>query len=113
MIFVEYVIKRDGSQVLYNKDKIYEAINAANEECILKEEGHLTLESLYDALEDIDSRCNNHVSDDSRRYKLYSALQDNQDKGKIIFQGHTGPGHAVPYHSSNTRSHIPNKKRTC
>ena len=60
---MEYVIKRDGSQVLYNKDKIYEAINAANEECILKEEGHLTLESLYDALEDIDSRCNDHVSD--------------------------------------------------
>ena len=62
-MFMEYVIKRDGSQVLYNKDKIYEAINAANEECILKEEGHLTLESLYDALEDIDSRCNDHVSD--------------------------------------------------
>lgn len=60
---MEYVIKRDGSQVLYNKDKIYEAINAANEECILKEEGHLTLESLYDALEDIDSRCKDHVSD--------------------------------------------------
>jgi len=60
---MEYVIKRDGSQVLYNKDKIYEAINAANEECILKEEGYLTLESLYDALEDIDSRCNDHVSD--------------------------------------------------
>lgn len=60
---MEYVVKRDGSQVLYNKDKIYEAINAANEECILKEEGHLTLESLYDALEDIDSRCNDHVSD--------------------------------------------------
>ena len=62
-MLMEYVIKRDGSQVLYNKDKIYEAINAANEECILKEEGHLTLESLYDALEDIDSRCNDHVSD--------------------------------------------------
>ena len=60
---MEYVIKRDGSQVLYNKDKIYEAINAANEECIFKEEGHLTLESLYDALEDIDSRCNDYVSD--------------------------------------------------
>lgn len=60
---MEYVIKRDGSQVLYNRDKIYEAINAANEECILKAEGHLTLESLYDALEDIDSRCNDHVSD--------------------------------------------------
>ena len=60
---MEYVIKRDGSQVLYNKDKIYEAIDAANEECILKEVGHLTLESLYDALEDIDSRCNDHVSD--------------------------------------------------
>ena len=60
---MEYVIKRDGSQVLYNKDKIYEAIDAANEECILKEIGHLTLESLYDALEDIDSRCNDYVSD--------------------------------------------------
>ena len=63
MIYLEYVIKRDGSQVIYNKDKIYEAISAANEECILKEEGHLTLESLYDALEDIDSRCNDHVAD--------------------------------------------------
>lgn len=60
---MEYVIKRDGSQVLYNKDKICEAINAANEECIFKEEGHLTLESLYDALEDIDSRCKDHESD--------------------------------------------------
>ena len=33
---MEYVIKRDGSQVLYNKDKIYEAINAAMKNVFLR-----------------------------------------------------------------------------
>ncbi len=40
---MEYVIKRDGSQVAYNKDKIFDAINAANAECEERNENYLRL----------------------------------------------------------------------
>ena len=54
---MEYVIKRDGSQVQYDKDKIYEAINAANEECKERGDKYLYINDIYDAIEDIDIRC--------------------------------------------------------
>ena len=60
---MEYVIKRDGSQVNYNKDKIFDAINAANTECEERHESYLSLNSIYDAIEDIDARCHSHESD--------------------------------------------------
>ena len=60
---MEYVIKRDGSQVNYNKDKIFDAINAANTECEERHENYLSLNSIYDAIEDIDTRCHAHESD--------------------------------------------------
>ena len=63
MIYLEYVIKRDGSQVTYNKDKIFDAINAANTECEERNESYLSLNSIYDAIEDIDTRCHAHESD--------------------------------------------------
>ena len=63
MIYLEYVIKRDGSQVTYNKDKIFDAINAANAECEERNESYLSLNSIYDAIEDIDTRCHAHESD--------------------------------------------------
>ena len=63
MIYLEYVIKRDGSQVIYNKDKIFDAINAANTECEERNESYLSLNSIYDAIEDIDTRCHAHESD--------------------------------------------------
>ena len=60
---MEYVIKRDGSQVLYDKDKIYNAIDAANRECELKGLIFLHQDEFYDVVEDIDSRCKRHESD--------------------------------------------------
>lgn len=63
MIYLEYVIKRDGSQVTYNKDKIFDAIYAANAECEERNESYLSLSSIYDAIEDIDARCHAHESD--------------------------------------------------
>ena len=63
MIYLEYVIKRDGSQVTYNKDKIFDAIYAANAECEERNESYLSLSSIYDAIEDIDTRCHAHESD--------------------------------------------------
>lgn len=63
MIYLEYVIKRDGSQVAYNKDKIFDAIYAANAECEERNESYLSLNSIYDAIEDIDTRCHAHESD--------------------------------------------------
>ena len=63
MIYLEYVIKRDGSQVTYNKDKIFDAIYAANTECEERNENYLSLSSIYDAIDDIDTRCHAHESD--------------------------------------------------
>jgi ribonucleoside-triphosphate reductase len=63
VIYLEYVIKRDGSQVTYNKDKIFDAIYAANAECEERNESYLSLSSIYDAIEDIDTRCHAHESD--------------------------------------------------
>ena len=60
---MEYVIKRDGSQVQYDKDKIYEAINAANEECKERGDKYLYIHDIYDAIEDIDIRCHAYETD--------------------------------------------------
>lgn len=60
---MEYVIKRDGSQVQYDKDKIYEAINAANVECRERGDKYLYIHDIYDAIEDIDVRCHAHEAD--------------------------------------------------
>ena len=60
---MEYVIKRDGSQVQYDKEKIYDAISRANDECEMQKAHYLSSDTIYDAVEDIDSRCREHVID--------------------------------------------------
>ena len=60
---MEYVIKRDGSQVQYDKEKIYEAISRANDECEMRNAHYLSSDTIYDAVEDIDSRCKEHTTD--------------------------------------------------
>ena len=60
---MEYVIKRDGSQVQYDKEKIYEAISRANDECEMQNAHYLSSDTIYDAVEDIDSRCKEHTID--------------------------------------------------
>ena len=60
---MEYVIKRDGSQVQYDKEKIYEAISRANDECEMRNAHYLSSDTIYDAVEDIDSRCKEHTID--------------------------------------------------
>ena len=60
---MEYVIKRDGSQVQYDKEKIYEAISRANDECEMQNAHYLSSDTIYDAVEDIDSRCKEHTVD--------------------------------------------------
>lgn len=60
---MEYVIKRDGSQVQYDKEKIYEAISRANDECEIRNAHYLNSDTIYDAVEDIDSRCKEHTTD--------------------------------------------------
>ena len=60
---MEYVIKRDGSQVIYDKEKIYEAISRADAECEMVDQHYMGYDTICDAVEDIDSRCKDHESD--------------------------------------------------
>ena len=60
---MEYVIKRDGSQVIYDKEKIYDAISRADAECEMTGQHYMGYDTICDAVEDIDSRCKDHVSD--------------------------------------------------
>ena len=60
---MEYVIKRDGSQVTYDKEKIYDAISRADAECEMTGQHYMGYDTICDAVEDIDSRCKNHASD--------------------------------------------------
>lgn len=52
-----YVIKRDGSQVYFEKEKIYNAIAAADAECEMSGQKYLGYDSICDAVEDIEVRC--------------------------------------------------------
>ena len=52
-----YVIKRDGSQVYFEKEKIYNAITAANAECEMGGQHYINHDSIWDAVEDIEARC--------------------------------------------------------
>ena len=52
-----YVIKRDGSQVYFEKEKIYNAIAAADAECEMSGHKYLGYDSICDAVEDIEVRC--------------------------------------------------------
>ena len=52
-----YVIKRDGSQVYFEKEKIYNAIAAADAECEMSGQKFLGYDSICDAVEDIEVRC--------------------------------------------------------
>lgn len=60
---MEYVIKRDGSQVTYDKEKIYEAISRADAECEMTGQHYMGYDTICDAVEDIDSRCKDYTSD--------------------------------------------------
>ena len=60
---MEYVIKRDGSQVYYDKEKIYNAIAQADAECEMSGQSYLGYDLICDAVEDIDARCQAHESD--------------------------------------------------
>lgn len=60
---MEYVIKRDGSQVKYDKEKIYNAIAAADAECENSNQHYLGNDLICDAVEDIDTRCKNCKTD--------------------------------------------------
>ena len=60
---MEYVIKRDGSQVIYDKEKIYDAISRADAECEMTGQHYMGYDTICDAVEDIDSRCKDHESD--------------------------------------------------
>ena len=60
---MEYVIKRDGSQVIYDKEKIYDAISRADAECEMTGQHYMGYDAICDAVEDIDSRCKDYVSD--------------------------------------------------
>lgn len=53
---MKYVIKRDGSQVYYDKEKIYEAIAAADADCEASGLPYLGYDMICDVVEDIDSR---------------------------------------------------------
>ena len=58
-----FVYKRDGSQVYFCKDKIYEAIDKANHECFHNAQSHMSYSSICDAVEDIIVRCEEHKED--------------------------------------------------
>ena len=60
---MEYVIKRDGSQVHFDKNKIYEAIQAADTECENNGSRYLGYDSICDAVEDIVVRCMEYEND--------------------------------------------------
>ena len=60
---MDYVIKRDGSQVHYDREKIYTAIAAANAECEMNNQSYMDYDLIWDAVEDIDVRCNEFTGD--------------------------------------------------
>ena len=60
---MEYVIKRDGSQVDYDKGKIYDAISRADAECEANGKHYMGYDVICDAVEDIDTRCRAYESD--------------------------------------------------
>ena len=60
---MDYVIKRDGSQVHYDREKICTAIAAANAECEMNNQSYMDYDLIWDAVEDIDVRCNEFTGD--------------------------------------------------
>ena len=60
---MDFVIKRDGSQVTFSKEKIYDAIEAAAFEVSAEGNSSMNYKEICDAVEDIFTRCKEFTGD--------------------------------------------------
>lgn len=60
---MDFVIKRDGSQVIFNKEKIYDAVEAAAFEVSAEGKSSMNYKEICDAVEDIFIRCEEFIGD--------------------------------------------------
>lgn len=60
---MDFVIKRDGSQVTFSKEKIYDAIEAAAFEVSAESNPSMNYKEICDAVEDIVTRCKEFTGD--------------------------------------------------